>query len=143
MPSHMKRTRKRTPWSTNLIRKLAEDLRLLSEHNVLQGQLLSSLAVAHARNTRSEQRFRYAVLNGMARIETALGLILSGQLMQFEYDDIVLWRPEKLRDEMKDAERHITERSDKIARVMMEHVYDTSAFEEEIRSKPQRRKRRT
>ena len=141
MPSNVKRTRRRTPWSTKLIKKVAEDLRLLSEHNVLQGQLLSSLAVSVARNTRSEQRFRYAVLMGLARIETTLELVLSGQMMQFEAQQIDFWRPEKLAKDMEAAEKHVAARSEKIARVMMQHVYDSSAFEKEIKPASRKRKR--
>jgi hypothetical protein len=88
----------------------------------LGGELLQALAHAVARNEKTQQRFRTAVLMKLSRIEAMAQLTYVAQV-----GEPLRNRPyyeEKLKEEAIHAEEFISQNSEKVCLQMMKYIYE-------------------
>jgi len=86
----------------------------------LGGDILIGLAHAIARNEQTQQRFRFAVVNKLARIEARLGMVHVSQLAREQQP--VQYVETKLLEDSQAAEEHVSRTSYEAGLAMLKYI---------------------
>ena len=121
----MRRNRADTGTITGIAEATAERVRL-------GGEILKAMAHAVATNERTQRRFRYAVIDKLARLEALLGLVHVSQLAR---DQRVEYSADKLMEDSRAAEEYVSRQSYEAGLTAVKYIY---GFGEEAGAKPRK-----
>jgi hypothetical protein len=111
---------------------------IMAERSRLNKDLLLALVHAVARNERTQDYFRIAVLPSLSKIEVMVGMLLAAQTVEADYSKPVF--VDKVNKYAEETQEYVSRHSKELGLKMVKYVYDHSELQTAL---PKTRRRRS